>query len=238
MVDSLLITSKSCYLTDNCKKVSKDSSCRNDDIFCIKLFKVNQLYDSALLSDKQKYRLPLYPDANGADLDTFKLLKSIEEHIIEFVMNGKNLYIHSTITGNGKTSWAVRMIQAYILKRWPELGLYDCPAMFINVPRFLLTLKDSISNQSDYIDHIKKNILSSDLVVWDEVGVKTLSEYDHEHLLNLINTRLDEGKSNIYTSNLPPNELREKVGDRLYSRIVNISTDIEFVGADKRALYK
>ena len=233
-----MITSSECYLKDTCKKISRDKLCEVSDIFCLKLFKVDQLYNNALLSNKQKSKVLLYPDANGADLETFKLLKSIEEHINEFVRNGKNLYIHSTITGNGKTSWAIRMIQTYILNNWVEQDLYSCPALFINVPRFLLTLKDSITNQSDYIDHIKQNIFDSDLVVWDEVGVKTLSDYDHEHLLNLINTRLDEGKSNIYTSNLIPEELRQKVGDRLYSRIVNISTDIELFGADKRALYK
>ena len=234
-----MITSKYCYLRDSCKKkFSGSTTCKEDDIFCLKLFKIDTLYNSTLLSDKQRIHLNLYPDANGADLDNFKLLKSIEDHIIEFVNNGKNLYIHSTITGNGKTSWAIRFIQAYILRIWPESSLDNCPALFINVPRFLLALKDNITNKSDYISHIKEHILDADLVVWDEVGVKTLSEYDHENLLNLINTRLDEGKSNIYTSNLPPEELKEKVGDRLYSRIVNISTDIELFGADKRALYK
>lgn len=234
-----MITSASCWLKDSCAKAKKsDCECLNNDIFCIKLFKINTLYENALLSDKQKIKVDLYTDADGTDLETFKLLKSVEEHIIEFVDNGKNMFIHSSHTGNGKTSWAIRMIQSYILRIWPESKIDTCPALFINVPRFLLSLKDSISNQSDYIDHIKKHILDANLVVWDEVGVKTLSEYDHEHLLNLINTRLDEGKSNIYTSNLTSSELREKVGDRLYSRIVNISTDIEFFGADKRSLYK
>ena len=110
--------------------------------------------------------------------------------------------------------------------------------MFINVPRFLLSLKESISKQSDYIDHIKEYALSADLVVWDEVGVKTLTNYEHEHLLNLINTRLDEGKSNIYTSNLSKEELKEKIGERLYSRVVSYSTELEFFGADKRGLVK
>lgn len=233
-----MITSYSCYLKDSCKKITKDPTCINSDIFCIKLFKVDNLFNNSLLSDKQKLKIGLSPDQDGTDRDNFKLLKSIEEHIVPFVMNGKNLFIHSTTTGNGKTSWAIRMIQAYILSIWPESGVEDCPALFINVPRFLLTLKDSISNQSDYIDHIKKHILDADLVVWDEVGVKTLSEYDHENLLNIINTRLDQGKSNIYTSNLSSQDLREKIGDRLYSRIVNISTDIELFGGDKRALYR
>ena len=44
------------------------------------------------------------------------------------------------------------------------------------------------------------------------------------------------GKSNIYTSNLDLDELKEKVGDRLFSRIANNSVNIEFFGKDKRSL--
>ena len=233
-----MITSKYCYLRENCKKKFDGTTCKDEDMFCLKLFKVDTLYNSTLLTDKQRVRILLYPDQDGTDLDSFKILKSIEEHIVPFVRNGKNLFIHSAFTGNGKTSWAIRMIQSYVLSVWAEYNVDDCPALFINVPRFLLSLKDSISNQSDYIDHVKKHILDADLVVWDEVGVKTLSEYDHENLLNLINTRLDEGKSNIYTSNLTAPDLKEKVGNRLFSRIVKLSTDIELFGTDKRTLYK
>ena len=92
------------------------------------------------------------------------MLKSIEININDFVKEGKNLYIHSMICGNGKTAWSVKLLQAYLNKIWPESSL-TCRALFINVPRFLLTLKDSISNQSDYIDHIKRYVLDADLVV-------------------------------------------------------------------------
>ena len=44
------------------------------------------------------------------------------------------------------------------------------------------------------------------------------------------------GKSNIYTSNMTANELNERLGSRLYSRIQNLSVDIEFAGSDKRGL--
>ena len=74
------------------------------------------------------------------------------------------------------------------------------------------------------------------MVVFDEVGTKDLSVFEHENILSIINTRIDNDKSNIYTSNLSPMELRARVGDRLYSRIVNMSIDVELHGADKRSL--
>ena len=57
-----------------------------------------------------------------------------------------------------------------------------------------------------------------------------------ENIYNIVNSRLDEGKSNFYTSNLVGQDLKEAMGDRLYSRVMNASEVLEFVGADKRGL--
>lgn len=223
-----------CFVRDICKKYIKDKSCDTND-FCIKLFKLEELYNQSLLSDFQRKRISLFLDSDLSDQQAFSNLSNIEKDIVNFVNTGQNLFIHSVNVGNGKTSWAIRMIQSYLNSIWPESDL-TCRSLFINVPRFLLSLKDSINNSSEYIDHIKNNVLSTDLVVWDEIGVKSLTTYEHEHLLNLINTRLDSRKSNIYTSNLSGDELKDKIGERLYSRLSKLSYDVELVGKDKRGI--
>ena len=38
--------------------------------------------------------------------------------------------------------------------------------------------------------HIKENVLKADLVVWDEIGVKTLTNFEHDHLLSYIDQRV------------------------------------------------
>ena len=128
-------------------------------------------------------------------------------------------------------------MQSYLESIWYKSDL-KCRALFINVPRFLIALKNSISQQDDYINHIKENIQAVDLVVWDDIAIKTATTYEMENLLSIIDYRLNSGKSNIYTSNLFGKELSESLGDRLYSRIVNLSEVIEFVGQDKRGLIK
>lgn len=223
-----MIDIKDCWLNKTCKK-----SC--PDTFCIKLFKLDNLYNNALLTLAQRKHIALRIDEDGSDRQAFSALKKVEDDIENFIGRGDNLYIYSLRTGNGKTSWAIRLIQSYFNKIWYKSDL-SCKALFINVPRFLIALKDNISNQDDHIAHIKQNILNCDLVVWDEVGVKSLTEYEHENLLILINARLDANKANIYTSNLDSEELKLKIGDRLYSRIINSSQCIEFVGADKRGV--
>lgn len=232
-----MITSKDCWLKDNCKKYLNEPEFCGEDIFCMKLFKLNELYNKTLLSDVQRRRIILFPDADGTDYDKFTQLKSVETNILSFVSMGKSLYLHSSKCGNGKTAWSIRLIQSYIEKIWANSDL-TCRALFINVPRYLLALKDSISNPSDYVNYIKDNILVADLVVWDELGIKNCTQFEFENLLNMINSRIDAGKSNIYTSNLTGDELLERVGDRLYSRIVNLSYDVELNGVDKRGLVR
>lgn len=196
---------------------------------------MTKLYENALMTDKQKEHVQLRLDADGTDRDIFTYLKTVEEHIDQFICEGQNLYLHSNQCGNSKTSWAIRLLQSYINSTWYKANIDEC-ALFINVPRFLIELKNNISQRSAYAEGVLKHVNIAKVVVWDEVGTKSLSAYEHENLLTYINARLDSGLSNIYTSNLTPGELKEAVGDRLYSRIVNNSIDLCFKGADKRGI--
>lgn len=230
-----MILSNDCFLYDRCKKFNNKECNPEDGIFCIKLFKLDYLYNESLLTDLQRKYLALRIDADGTDRDEFLRLKNIESNIEDFIKNGESLYIYSSNCGNGKTAWSIRLIQSYFNNIWHKCDL-NCKALFINVPRFLLALKDSISNENPYVEHIRKNVLSADIVVWDEIGTKAVTQFEHEHLLSLINARIDSNKSQIFTSNLEPEELREAVGERLYSRVVNLSNIIQLKGSDKRGL--
>lgn len=217
----------------SCKYCEFNDQCTHS--FCMQRFKKDQLYKYTLLSPIQCKHVALRPDADGTDRDKFVQLKEIEDNIENFVKEGKNLYIHSNTPGNGKSAWSIRMIQAYINKIWFKSPI-ECKALFINIPDFFLQLKSNLYNDNEELNEIKENLLKADLVVWDEIGTKMLTDFEHEHLLSMINNRINHGKSNIYTSNLNPQELKEKIGDRLYSRVVNNSIDIEFHGKDKRGI--
>lgn len=218
-----------CYLYENCNR--KD--CMSE--FCLRKYKVDSLYSAALMSENQKRHIILRVDEDGTDLEQFKLLADIEKNITKFIEEGKNLYIHSANCGNGKSSWSVRLVEAYFNKIWARSD-GSCRVLFISVPRFLLALKDSITNKSSYIDYIKENVLIADLVIWDDIAAKMGSEFELTHLLNIIDNRLALGKSNIYTSNLNRQQLYNALGERLTSRIANMSIDVELFGSDKRNL--
>lgn len=222
-----------CWLSKSCKKAE---TCNPAD-FCIYDFKMNALCDAANLTQRQRQHVNLYIDADGSDLEAFKCLKNIELNIETFVNSGESLYIHSTTPGNGKTAWSLRLLISYLNKIWYKSDI-KCRGLFLHVPSFFLDLKDNISTKNEHIQYIKENIQNADLVIFDEIGTKSLTQFEFEHLLSIINTRINIGKANIYTSNLNPDSLLNAVGDRLYSRIVNESTGITFVGADKRGLIK
>lgn len=228
-----MILSNECWMKSQCKKALVGNC--EDNTFCIKLFKLNALYDNALISNIQRRRIGLRYDANGTDQAEFQRLAAIQNNIEENVKNGMNLYIHSTTCGNGKTSWALRMIQAYFEAIWHKSDI-QCKALFINVPRFMLAIKDNISERSDYVEHIKRNIANADLVIWDDIGTKTVTQFEAENLLSMLDIRINSGKANIFTSNMSENELYEVLGQRLASRVVNLSENIELKGVDKRVL--
>lgn len=218
-----------CFLREVCN--GKD--CDKD--FCLRKYKMDSLYSAALITESQKKHITLRVDEDGTDLEQFKQLAAIEQDILSFVNEGKNLYLHSVNCGNGKSSWSLRLVEAYFNKIWVRTEL-KCRALFISVPRFLLALKDAISSKNAYVDYIKNNVLEADLVIWDDIAAKMGSEFELTHLLNIIDNRLALGKSNIYTSNLNRQQLYTALGERLTSRIANMSTDIELFGADKRVL--
>jgi DNA replication protein DnaC len=196
---------------------------------------MDSLYSAALMTDSQKQHIALKIDQDGTDLEQFNQLASIEQNIVNFITEGKNLYLHSAIPGNGKSSWSLRLAEAYFNKIWARSEV-KCRVLFISVPRFLLALKDSITNKNTYVDYIKDNVLEADLVIWDDIAAKMGSEFELTHLLSLIDNRIALGKSNIYTSNLNRQQLYVALGERLTSRVATMSIDIELFGADKRVL--
>lgn len=220
---------ENCWLKDRCSKVDCDK-------FCLKNFKLGKLYELALVPLARRKHISLVLDEDNSDERAYDELKTIEDNAKEFVEDGKNLYLYSSNTGNGKSSWALRILESYFNKIWFESKL-ECRALFISVPRFLLALKDNISNENEYIAKIQDYVETCDLVIWDDIATKVGTEFEISHLLSIIDTRINNGKSNIYTSNVSGVDLKKSLGDRLYSRVVNYADyEIELVGKDKRRL--
>ena len=229
-MEKKLITKEECYVQEGCKKFIQNTC---NDLFCIRLYKMDELYNQSLLSTQQRLPIKLRLDENRIDESPYTLLKEYQQNILDVVQNGTNIYIYSPITGNGKTSWAIKFIQSYVQKIWANSDLH-CQALFISVPKFMRELKINIDTKSDYVQHINKYVSDADLVIWDDIATKSATEFEHEQLISIIDTRIEDNKSNIFTSNISPSELNNYLGARLTSRIVGLSKIICFNGSDKR----
>lgn len=220
---------ENCWYKSVCSKYNTNE-CNGT---CIRYLKMNYLTQAALLTKEQQKPQKLVPD--DCDIEKFQRLAIIKQNIVQFVDNGGQLLITSNHTGNGKTTWAIKMIMSYLNAIWHKTD-FKPRALFVNLPTFFNLLKENISESQEVIKHIKDNITNVDLVVWDEIGIKNMSNFEMEHFLSFIDARMRNGKANIFTSNLIEQQLRETYGDRLESRILKTSEIIEFNGDDKRGV--
>ncbi len=171
------------------------------------------------------------------DLRTFRYLKEVRENIVSFVKEGKNLLITSNCTGNGKTTWASKMLLQYINTYAYKCSYkYNTPVLFVNVPQFLTNKKLAMSDPSilEELNELEKCIFTAKIVVFDDIAIKTATDFERELLYTYINYRTDNLLTNIYTCNVTTNILPNVLGGRLTSRVIQYSECVEIIGPDMR----
>ena len=212
-----------CWYKNVCQNKCIDS--------CIRYMEMDYLLYHSQIPKKQQFPISLVPE--NKDYDNFVYLADIKDDVVNFVNNGENLYITSNYTGNGKTSWAIKMILKYFDSVWSGNG-FRVRGVFIHVPTFLNKLKSDIKNPDLEFESLVSCLVDVDLVIWDDIASTGLSQYDHSQLLTYIDQRVLSGKSNIFTGNIPDKESLEKsVGARLTSRILSGEV-VELKGRDRR----
>lgn len=207
--------------------VCTQETCNPD--YCIRYLEVKYLMDNSGLPVAKQRPIELF--APPEDLEAYKRLATIKANVLDFVADGENLYITSNATGNGKTSWAIKILLKYFDEIWAENG-FKVRGMFVHTPTLLLSLKDFENPvQSSY----KAQLRECDLVVWDDIASTGLTPYDYVQFIAIIDNRLLAEKANIFTSNISDRmKLSEMIGERLASRIYSASEVITLKGSDWR----
>ena len=219
-----------CLFKDSCKKYIS-GKCKLDEIeYCVKESTLMHLYD---FSNIPKLYIPdsTLIAYSEEDKKSYSFLVSIENDIETFVKNGNNLYVYSKNTGNGKTSWAIRLLKDYLKSIWYKCDI-KCHGLYLPVSKYFLSLKDSLSHKNDFIESIKDDITKVDLIIWDDIFNKTLTSYESEVLLSILDDRISNNLSNIFTANTNSNVDNA----RLSSRISGCSHHLEFIDSDKRGI--
>lgn len=197
------------------------------------LVKEHIYLDSNLDASWIKKDIQLSPEL--VDFDAFTRLKHIHDNCGRFVKEGWKLNLYSKNVGNGKTSWAIKIMKNFIDSYACNWGNYDC--LFINVPQFIVLSKDFENPDSrvKYAD-LKSNAMNYSLVIFDEIASKQATEADMQNLFTIIDHRIITGKSCIYTSNVLPEDLKKLLGERIADRITGAerTVNIELKGGSRR----
>jgi len=126
--------------------------------------------------------------------------------------------------GVGKTHLAASIANTQIGKM---------PVLFISCPDFLFELRECI-NKKGKPSHLFDLARRVQLLILDDIGAEKSSEWVQETLFVLINYRYECMLPTIFTSNCSLEELEEKLGQRIVSRIIEMCRCIRMGGEDWR----
>lgn len=99
-----------CYASDYCQK--DKSSCSD---VCGGYRVLRALYNLSRIPERYRYTIALKPE-NGEDLEAFTTLDNYKNDVLSMVDEGRGLYIWGKSTGNGKTSWACKIMSYFFRK--------------------------------------------------------------------------------------------------------------------------
>lgn len=216
-----------CYAENYCKK---DKSECNE--LCGGYRVLKALYTLSRIPAKYQYNIPLVPSTD--DTPKFIFLQEFMEDILSKVEAGEGLYIWSDGTGNGKTTWATKIMGYYFRKIAFNSGLEN-EGLYIYLPTFLEDLRQQYSTPDPDFEEVLEMVTKCKLLIVDDIGAEKPSEWVSERLLSIINTRVANNRSTIYTSNIPLNAIGARMGERIKSRIIGSVTEVSLTGNDRRA---
>lgn len=196
--------------------------------------KLNNLFELSGLP--RKYFEPQHLVRREVDAECWDWLEDVRNNIVEEVQRGLNIVITSTIVGNGKTSWAVRLLQRYLAETALDGRMVE-KGMFVVSAQLLTEFGDYnyFQTMKEFLERFEK-LKTCDLLVIDEIGGGSLTKASYPYLYDLVNYRVDNNLSTIYTTNYTDEEVINLLGQRLYSRIYDTSVVLEFEASNVRGL--
>ncbi len=178
----------------------------------------------ALLKDQSfdTFDLSFYLNDKIAFEKMQKNLGKCKQYAQSFDNTGKNL-IFIGGTGLGKTHLSTSIARQVIEKGYSVV--YDSsPNIFNDFGKEQFKEQNALTDK--YFD--------CDLLILDDLGTEMHTSFTVSCLYNLINTRLNTGKSTIINTNLSIEELRKTYNDRITSRILGCYEPLLFSGKDIR----
>ncbi len=130
--------------------------------------------------------------------------------------------------GCGKTHLLSATVRGVIAK--------GAPALFVTVPTLLERMRESYRDDDSLYVNWLRRAQEADFLALDDLGAEKPSDWVSERLFALVNHRYSEGLPTCLTSNLTPDALAGRVGDRVVSRLAQMCRWLWIDAPDRRSL--
>jgi DNA replication protein DnaC len=161
--------------------------------------------------------------------DVVQVVRGYVQKIDENLDAGRGLWLFGDV-GTGKTTLAMLASQA-ALRTGRSVVIHS-------LPRLLNLIRDAIETEAGMVGFLER-LTAVDLLHIDDLGAENTTDWVLEQLYSIINTRYEDERAMIVTTNLPPEKLTEQLGERTVSRLVAICGEPwPLFGEDKRREFK
>lgn len=247
----------------NCEKCKSLNACKNEVIGCVYYpTKYEDKLDFNYVQCKYKNKHDIETKNNKSiiyglsndlknasmseidinDKKRVELIKLLKKFYDQYPESKKGLYLHGSF-GSGKTYLIAALLN--------ELAKKDYKVVMMYYPEMLSILKSTFDkNKEEYgIDTFSETfetIKNSDLLLIDDIGAETVTNWSRDEILGtILQYRMEHNLSTFLTSNLNIEELEthlslvknnmDKVkARRIIERIKQLTTDIELISVNRR----
>jgi DNA replication protein DnaC len=141
---------------------------------------------------------------------------------------GRGLWLMGDV-GTGKTSLAM-LVSKTAIERGRSVAIYSLPRLLGRIRKTY----DAETGEQSYDDFIDR-LTTVDLLHVDDLGAEKSSDWVLEQLYAIVDARYQEERAMVVTTNLDEPALREQIGARTVSRLVEICGDpLPLFGDDLR----
>jgi len=154
--------------------------------------------------------------------DVRRYVDTLDEQLAE----GRGIWFQGDV-GTGKTTLAM-LISAEALRHGHSVAIYS-------LPRLLGMLRETFDDGSEAsLSTLLERLAAVELLHIDDVGAEQSSPWVLEQLYTIVNTRYEDGRAMVLTTNLDPPRLREQIGERTVSRLAEMCETLPLYGDDRR----
>ncbi len=191
---------------------------------------------STTLEEKLRQR-GLAPKFQRASISDFP------QGIIESILNGRPAFISGTY-GTGKTHLEAALLRYYTEQlairmngrgEWEFTPLKDWPLM-TSIQEVLLRMRESFgaNGSGETEGAIIDEVTAPPILILDDLGVEKNTDWAIQNIYLIVDRRYREEARTFFSSNLTLQELSERLGDRIASRIAGMTQVITMTGKDRR----